>query len=574
MPWRWQDWAESGATRWQGGTLRGLASKFDYLVRLGVTTLWIGPVFKQRAYGNTYHGYAIQDFLDVDPRLGTRGELVDLVRAAHACGLRVLLDIIFNHSGTNWVYPADVPGTLWQPIYRPWPKRYPFGAWLDARNRPTSVIAGPDDGVWPLEFQNPDCYTRAGTGSLDKGDLDDPHAEHKRTDFFSLRDFDLDHPGTLEDLIRCYQYWIALTDCDGFRIDTLRHVPMAAAAQFCSEVKSYAARLGKADFYLVGEVSGGDATQARCLDMLGDRLNAVLDIGPARPALESVAKGLLEPSSYLNRFDAGGDAMAAYRAGGHRHVSIINDHDHVWGDKIRFGVDAGSDHQVAAAVALQYFTPGTPCLYYGMEQNLGGPEPALRRFLAGRWHWKTSDVFLREAMFGPMQPRGPDLAGLTELDAALPGFGPFGTCGRHCFDPTHPAYQRIAELGRVRRLYPVLRSGRLIQREVSVRGAFGLNHGPGNLIAWSRTLGNVDALCIVNSHGRRPRGGKVAVERQYGPPGSRLRVVANTAGMDGGDPPVLAPGDQVVVQENAVGTAYVSIRELPPSETLVLMNDA
>ena len=51
---------------------------------------------------DTYHGYAIQDFLEVDPRFGTRQDLVDLVDAAHAKGLRVILDIIFNHSGHNW----------------------------------------------------------------------------------------------------------------------------------------------------------------------------------------------------------------------------------------------------------------------------------------------------------------------------------------------------------------------------------------------------------------------------------------------------------------------------------------
>src|SRR5262249_28939048 len=177
----------------------------------------VGPVFKQRRHGHTYHGYAVQDFLDVDPRLGSRRDLVDLVRVAHDRGLRVLLDVIFNHSGTNWVYPADAPGGPWRPRYRPWPHRYAFGSWLGADDPPAAAIRGPDDGVWPREFQHPDCYTRAGSGSLDDNAIDDPHAEHKRTDFHALRDFDLHRPAVLEDLIRCYQYWVALTDCDGFR---------------------------------------------------------------------------------------------------------------------------------------------------------------------------------------------------------------------------------------------------------------------------------------------------------------------------------------------------------------------
>jgi len=59
----------------QGGTLRGITSKLDYLRDLGVTCLWIGPVWKQRADLETYHGYGIQNFLDVDPRFGTRQDI-------------------------------------------------------------------------------------------------------------------------------------------------------------------------------------------------------------------------------------------------------------------------------------------------------------------------------------------------------------------------------------------------------------------------------------------------------------------------------------------------------------------
>ncbi len=63
--WRWDRWAESGADRWQGGMLAGTQSKLSYLKKLGVTTIWLSPVFKQRGHLDTYHGYGIQDFLDV-----------------------------------------------------------------------------------------------------------------------------------------------------------------------------------------------------------------------------------------------------------------------------------------------------------------------------------------------------------------------------------------------------------------------------------------------------------------------------------------------------------------------------
>ncbi len=119
-----------------------MTSKLSYLAQLGVTAVWLGPVFKQRAPDDSYHGYAIQDFLDVDPRFGTRADLVELVGAAHAAGLRVILDVIFNHTGNNWVYEGDVD----RPSYRPWPGFYTRGRWR-TRTGLADVIAGPDDGV-------------------------------------------------------------------------------------------------------------------------------------------------------------------------------------------------------------------------------------------------------------------------------------------------------------------------------------------------------------------------------------------------------------------------------------------
>jgi glycosidase len=58
QPWRWDRWAESGE-RWQGGTLAGVRSRLDYLSQLGVTTLWLSPVFKQRGHLDSYHGYGV-----------------------------------------------------------------------------------------------------------------------------------------------------------------------------------------------------------------------------------------------------------------------------------------------------------------------------------------------------------------------------------------------------------------------------------------------------------------------------------------------------------------------------------
>ncbi len=577
---RWDKWAESGGGRYQGGTIGGVTSKLGYLAGLGVTTLWVGPVFKQRTHWDSYHGYAIQDFLEVDPRLGTRQDLVQLVTSAHHQGIRVLLDIVFNHTSNNWIYANGQD----KPAYRPWPQFYDKGDWRDRQGGTTGNIQGPDDGVWPRELQADDVYTRAGEGGLGAGRIDDPHAEFRRTDFVGNRDVNFDGSNALDDLARCYKYWIALTDCDGFRIDTLKHMDEDTGRNFCGSVKEFAANLGKANFFLVGEVAGDDAHADRYLEVLGTNLDATLDLGQTRLALRAVAKGLAAPDEYFNLLKIWNDDLGSHRNSGRRRVTVLDDHDHVFGEKIRFSFAASNDRQVVAGVAIQLFSLGIPCVYYGTEQSLAGGEAGEQNWLP---NFGGNDAYLREAMFGPAHPRLSGLAGLAAAaageDAGMPGFGPFGTTGAHCFDPGAAAYVRIAALAAVRRAYPVLRYGRQYQRPTSNFGApFGLP-GAGEIIAWSRILDDEEALCVVNGHGAAARGADVVVDASLNAPAAAgspwgggapfLEVVANSAqaaagaGYTGPHPvgqrlPVLTRG----------GAAYVEVRGLEASEVLVLVN--
>ena len=569
--WDWRAWQQSGSRRWQGGTLKGIESKLPYLEKLGVTSLWVGPVFRQRVnHDGTYHGYAIQDFLDVDPHLGTREDLVHLVEAAHARGMRIILDVIFNHSGPNWVYP----GREWEPSYREHPDRYEFGHWVADDGRILEIgepLTADGDGILPVELRDPEAYTRAGRGDLGIGDIAHGMAQHKRSDFpGSLRDFDLDRPEILDALVQCYKYWIALTDCDGFRIDTLKHVADDHARLFCGAIKEYAANLGKIDFFLVGEAAGGDYCQDHYLDILEHNLNAALDIGEARLALAELALGTVKASEYFCGFDLCNPVMRAHRNLGWRHVSILDDHDHVAGPKTRFSARAESPRQIFAATAVQLLTLGIPCIYYGSEQAIGGIEPEERQWLS---EWESCDVFLREAMFGPEHPLrlGYDgLANGSSLDTAVPGFGPSGTTGHHCFDEHHPAYLRIAALARIRRSYPVLRCGRQYLRSTSVMGAPFAESGPGELIGWSRILDDEEALCILNTNPRERRGADIQVDASLS--GARtMRVIFNSAEAgDEGYSGAYRVGEEVEVR----GGAFVSIRDVGASEVIVLSNRA
>ncbi|HEY9665593.1 MAG TPA: alpha-amylase family glycosyl hydrolase [Coleofasciculaceae cyanobacterium] len=600
--WNWQKWADSGK-RWQGGTINGIWQQLDYLQGLGITTIWVGPIFKQRTRLNTYHGYGIQDFLEVDPRFGTRRDLIDLVKEAHDKQMRIILDIIMNHSGDNWGYVEPnqpLSHAKNEPPYLAWPKfygdpNYPETkdfrlAWRNEEETGFTTnpadIQGQHEAIWPRELQNEKLYTRAGNGNLGAGDVSDPYAENKRTDFFSLKDFALDVPNTLSFLAQCYKYWIALTDCDGFRIDTVKHISCNEARDFCGSIREFTETIGKRNFLLVGEIAGGDYFQDFYLDRLAilqRNLSAALDIGEARTTLQNVGKGLTPGGDYLNLFKENTDNFGSHRSVGNRHVSILDDHDHVMGEKVRFSAEIPDnspvkDYQVVAATAFQLFTLGIPCIYYGTEQAFAGPAQSQLQYVP---NWKVgdhSDRYLRETMFGSKHPRASHAQDLNtqvnSQDTEIPGFGAFGTVGKHCFDRNSPAYVRIAALCRARMEYLILRVGRQYQRQIRLPGTGFEFPKAGELVAWSRILDNQEAICIVNPNGNNSRGGDVVVDANLCPAGTEFTVITNTAqAAQGNSFNGLHPvGSTVPVKRlSDNGVAFIEIRDVLPAEVLLLV---
>jgi glycosidase len=449
-------WHEAGRS-FQGGTIAGVTSKLDYLADLGVGAIWLGPVWRQRPDLDTYHGYGLQHFCDVDPRFGSRQDLRDLVDAAHDRGMYVLLDVIYNHSGNNFFYddhgrPVTERPYRFQPPHR-------LHGWRSSTGQsiPLGDAVGPHDAVWPRKFQNPDWYTRAGSiGRWDTESWEDPlhpDTEFRRGDFFDLKDLNLTRDETLSALIRVYQYWIALTDCDGFRIDTVKHVSREASRNFCGAIREYAEHLGKENFLLLGEVTGGAGMARDYLDIFGRNIDAALDIGDPAVRLMDTVRGLRPAEDLLGLYrESGHDVLGSHREVGRYHVSILDDHDMVGRSKRRFA--AGNtfptrEVQTAHAVGTQLTILGIPCLYYGTEQAFDGSEEAARAGSHGH-----EDRHIRESMFGGT-------------------FGAMRTAGCHFFDPEHPTYLRIAAIARLRRandpLGQALRRGRLYLSQSSPR---------------------------------------------------------------------------------------------------------
>jgi glycosidase len=96
-----------------GGDLKGISDHLDYLNELGVTAIWLNPVLENDMKGGSYHGYATTDYYKVDPRFGTNEEYKNLIEKAHSKDMKVVMDMIFNHCGSDhpWVY--DVPSYDW-----------------------------------------------------------------------------------------------------------------------------------------------------------------------------------------------------------------------------------------------------------------------------------------------------------------------------------------------------------------------------------------------------------------------------------------------------------------------------
>lgn len=96
-----------------GGDLEGIIKHLDYCVDLGVTTIWLNPVFENNHKEYSYHGYAITDFYKTDPRFGTNADYIRFVDECHKKGLKVVKDMVFNHCGIGHWWMKDLPMKSW-----------------------------------------------------------------------------------------------------------------------------------------------------------------------------------------------------------------------------------------------------------------------------------------------------------------------------------------------------------------------------------------------------------------------------------------------------------------------------
>ncbi len=475
----------------QGGSLKGITRRLDYLKNLGCTAIWLSPILKNRLEKkDTYHGYGIQNFLQVDPRFGTLADLRELVSQAHAKGMYVILDIIINHTGDNWAYPGDYPYYYSKQAQGP----FDFGFWREAD--PGQGLQT-DDAVWPGELQHPECYRRRGQIR----NWDDPE-EAVNGDFFSLKELDHSQPVVLDTLIKAYKYWIAATDLDGFRVDTVKHMEDSATAIFCNAVREYAKRIGKDRFFIFGEVVGDDLTIERYIGRnsripgTNERfpsLDACLDF-PLYFILEEIIKGLADPSPLRERYERFKNLYADHGEAGRYFVTFVDNHDQMARPYKRFIYSSPYPQQAVLAIGYLLTSQGIPCIYYGTEQGFDGGG--------------DSDCYVRECMFGGQ-------------------WGAFNTTGVHFFNEGHQVYTGIKAIARIRAGQPALRYGRQYFREISADGSSFVYPANGQCtLAFSRILDTDEVVVAMNLQAVK-RQDWLTVDRNLTPPGSRLADLLN-----------------------------------------------
>lgn len=296
-----------------GGDFKGIINKLDYIKDLGFTAIWITPVFDNEPGG--YHGYWVSDFYKTEEHFGTMEELKELVNTAHSKGIKVILDMVVNHTGYKHPWVND-------PKYKEWfnPKME-ISDWKNQKQVEDGWLAG-------------------------------------------LPDFNQNNPETRQYLINMAKWWIKQTGVNGYRLDTVKHVPKQFWRDFTAEIKKE-----YPNFYFIGEVFENDINYIASYYDTG--IDAFLDF-PIYHAITDVFAGY----GYATKLAYVIEKSATYK---NRHLmgTFIDNHDvHRFISK----TISYKEERLKQALAFMMTYTGIPILYYGTEIGMEGKsDPDNRR---------------------------------------------------------------------------------------------------------------------------------------------------------------------------------------------------
>lgn len=330
--------APNGAPPCRGGTVRGVTENLDYIASLGFNCIYLNPIFAARSY----HRYDTLDYYRIDPHMGAEDDLRDLVRRAHALGIRVILDGVFNHVSSDHPFFRDV-------LEKGRASRY-YSCFYALPETPRLPAAG--------ELPGYTCFSYVA--DMPKTNTADPF----------LRQYFCDVGA----------YWVRKFDVDGWRLDVANELDDGFLRAFCASVKA-----AKSDALIVGEVWENAAHY-----LGGDMLDSAMNYDFRRYCRRFFAEQTVDAETFdtnvstlLLRYNE--NALFAQ-------LNLLDSHD-----VSRFlSLCGGKTERMELAVLLQMTFPGMPCVFYGDEKGLcGESEPEYRRPMAWDASSPLEEVYRR-----------------------------------------------------------------------------------------------------------------------------------------------------------------------------------
>jgi glycosidase len=407
---------------YHGGDLKGLTGTCepgdDGLARiksLGFTAVWLTPVVTQQeaiGAGSGYHGYWGVDFLNVDPHLGTNADMAEFSKCAKKLGLKVILDVVTNHTGDVIKYLGNSP-------YIPAEsKKLKNPAWLNDINNYHNV--GDMGSCW-------------GVGNCTK-----------LGDFYGLDDLATEKPVVYKGWADVYGKWISTYGISGFRVDTARHVDDKFFKNWSPLIQATANKSNIKDFTIFGEVF--DYSTFNLMTYVRqNKIQTVLDF-PFQAKATEYASGYSNAAALTALFE-NDDYYTSAQSSSSNLITFLGNHD-----VGRVGYTIANKRIQPAdqllprtnlANALMYFSRGIPVVYYGDEVGMTGTNSG-------------KDQFARQDMFAT------DIE-IWKNEVRIGG-SPIGSGNAFTATSQSPVAQYLIKLAQIRKENPALANGPMLER--------------------------------------------------------------------------------------------------------------
>lgn len=358
-----------------GGDIQGIIDHLDYIADLGATALWCTPILGDNAPRGSYHGYACSDYYHIDPRYGSNELYREMVRKAHAKGIKVILDVVTNHSSTEHWWMNDLPFHDWVHMNDPYVNS----------NHQMGLALDPNASKADLAVMEEGWFVR------------------------NMPDMNLDNPFMLKYFQQWAVWWIEYSGLDGFRVDTWFYnekVPMSQWAKAVTDEYPKFNIVGEnwhanPDFVAYWQKDNPNS------DGFNSHLPSIMDF-PLQGAISSALSAPIPGQEPQGRPQGGfpgrrgADISAVYNALSHDFVYHDLSHMLIFlsnHDIARVGDTFGHDpRRMKLAFTLLATLRGIPQLFYGDELmfvtgSARRDDGRLRMDFPGGWAGDPVDLF-------------------------------------------------------------------------------------------------------------------------------------------------------------------------------------